>query len=107
MPEACRLAHDEPAAARNDARPPDFAWLTPERAKLYAIGMALVSAAVVGQALWVFAGAHNQGGDVFGEDFASFWAASRLVLAGHPADAYLPALHRLAELPVLSQHYEA
>ena len=85
----------------------DLAWLTPERAAMYALGGALVWIALVGKAVWLFTGAHNHTGDVFGEDFASFWAASRLVLAGHPADAYLPVMHRLAELPVLSRKYEA
>jgi hypothetical protein len=50
---------------------------------------------------------HNSDGDLFGGDYSSFWAASRLVLAGLPADVYVPALHRLAELPVLTRGYEA
>lgn len=74
---------------------------------MYAVGGALVWFALVGKAVWLFTGAHNHTGDIFGEDFVSFWAASRLVLAGHPADAYLPVMHRLAELPVLSRKYEA
>ena len=82
-------------------------WLTPERAAMYAFGAALVWMALVGKAVWLFTGAHNHTGDVFGEDFVSFWAASRLVLSGHPADAYVQAMHRLAELPVLSRKYEA
>ena len=83
----------------------EMRWLTPERARLYAIGGALVWLAVVGKTMWALSHAHA--GDVFGEDFVSFWAAARLVLAGHPADAYVPVLHRLAELPVLSRSYEA
>lgn len=96
-----------PPTTRRATRLGDIAWLTPDRAALYALGGALVWIALIGKAVWLFTGAHNHTGDVFGEDFVSFWAASRLVLAGHPADVYLPVMHRLAELPLLTRTYEA
>jgi len=106
MPRAPDIT-DAPLTARPAARPGDLHWLTAERACLYAAGVALIWMALVGKTVWLFTGAHNHTGDVFGEDFVSFWAASRLVLSGHPADAYVQAMHRLAELPVLSGKYEA
>jgi hypothetical protein len=47
------------------------------------------------------------GDNLFGEDFLSFWVASRQILLGNAAEVYSPAVHRLAEQPFLRAGYEA
>ena len=58
---------DAPPAARPAVRLGDMHWLTAERACLYAAGAALIWMALVGKAVWLFTGAHNHTGDVFGD----------------------------------------
>jgi hypothetical protein len=86
----------------------DMTWLGVRRARVYAVGMAIAWAVLLIIIIWP--PPHN-GPDhhevPFGADYSSFWAASRLVLGGQPADVYVPALHRLAELPVLTKGYAA
>jgi alpha-1,2-mannosyltransferase len=73
-------------------------WLTAERAKLYPLVFLMAQALVfLG---FVLAGHGNL--DAFGKpvgtDFASFWTASRFVLAGNAAGAYDPYQHHAAQI---------
>jgi alpha-1,2-mannosyltransferase len=75
----------------------DAEWLDAARAKAYLwILSGVVLAGVVG---WV--ALSHRGFDLTGKplgtDFLSFWAASKLALAGHPADVYRPAVHAAAQ----------
>jgi hypothetical protein len=93
------------ASAQNAFR--DMTWLHQERARVYAVGMAIVWTVLLFKIIWSLQDGHDSAGDLFGGDYSSFWAASRLVLAGWPADAYVRTIHHLAELPVLTKGYAA
>jgi hypothetical protein len=86
----------------------EMEWLHPTRAQAYSVAMAVFMIFIL---VWVPAGLMSGGytpdGFPFGADYVSFWAASKLILTGTPLDVYLPATHRIAELPILSRHYEA
>jgi hypothetical protein len=83
-------------------------WFTAERARVYAVAAALAWLGVLGGLLAALDHGIDRFGQPFGMDFASFWAASRLVLAGMAADVYLPAMHRLAEATIVpAELYEA
>ncbi len=75
----------------------DASWFDAERARAYALILAVVQCA----GLIVFVGLSSQGADARGEplgtDFVSFWTAARLALSGAPAAAYDPAAHQAAE----------
>lgn len=85
----------------------ELAWLTPARCWLYGGTIAAMWLIVIGRGVFLFSGSHNASSTVFGEDFTSFWAASRLVLRGMAPLVYVPVVHRLAELPVIRDSYEA
>ena len=86
----------------------DLTWLTPERARLYAGAALLAFAGTLAGLLAALRGGYDQSGLPFGMDFASFWAASRLIWAGMANGAYSPALHKLAEMvAVPATGYEA
>ena len=86
----------------------DLPWLTPERARLYAVTAALAFFGTMAGLLAALNGGFDQSGLPFGMDYASFWAASRLVWAGNGADVYVQALHKLAQLPIVpAAEYEA
>ena len=86
----------------------DLPWLTPERARLYAVTAALAFVGTMAGLLAALNGGFDQSGLPFGMDYASFWAASRLVWAGNGADVYVQALHKLAQLPIVpAAEYEA
>src|SRR3974377_325144 len=75
----------------------DAAWLTQARARAYIRILFALSAATV--AGWI---ALSQGGldlqhKPLGTDFLSFWAASKLALAGHAPQVYHIARHAAAE----------
>jgi hypothetical protein len=67
-----------------------------ERARLYsrcgAVGFILLAAL-----FWFKFAILHPSGDPMGGDFVSFWAASKLTLSGHAADAWRPALHAAVE----------
>jgi len=72
-------------------------WLTPGRARAYArLLLALTIALVL---LWIATshGGVDRAGHPLGTDFLSFWAASDLALAGHPAAIYDPLRHGARE----------
>ena len=85
----------------------DLGWLDAERARVYAIALTIVWVGILVRIIWSLPGGHNADGLPFGTDYSSFWAASRLVLTGLPADVYVVSMHHLAELPVLLKGYEA
>jgi alpha-1,2-mannosyltransferase len=73
-------------------------WLTAERAKLYPLAFLTTQALIfLG---FVLAGHGNLDafGKPIGTDFASFWTASRFVLAGNAAGAYDPYQHHAAQI---------
>ena len=82
-------------------------WLDAERARVYAVALTTVWVVLLTGIIWSLHGGHNSEGLPFGVDYPSFWAASRLVLTGLPADVYVISMHRLAELPVLLKDYAA
>ena len=75
----------------------DAQWLDGKRARAYSLILLVVSA--VGFAAWVAMAPHgiDRSGKPLGPDFMSFYAASKLALAGHAAGAWLPAAHQAAE----------
>jgi Glycosyltransferase family 87 len=85
----------------------DLGWLDAERARVYAVALTIVWVGILAGIIGSLHGGHNSEGLPFGVDYPSFWAASRLVLTGLPADVYVVSMHRLAELPVLVKEYAA
>lgn len=79
----------------------DFAkradWLTEQRIRAYSLILLIVMAA--GFALWagLSHGLIDRAGKPLGSDFVSFYAASKLALSGHAADAWNPVAHQTAE----------
>jgi alpha-1,2-mannosyltransferase len=65
-------------------------WLTAERAKFYPIAFLVANTLIF--LAFVLAG------KPIGTDFASFWTASRFVLAGNAAGAYDPYQHHAAQI---------
>jgi hypothetical protein len=87
---------------RPSSNGPDLAWLTPERARFYAVSAMLVLiASAVGVLRTLKAGHAAGGGLAFGSDFSGFWGASHLVLSGHGTDAYMPALQKAAQIGIM------
>ena len=75
----------------------DATWLTPERARAYrTILLVLCAAEAAAIAAFSHHGLDPEGRPV-GTDFISFWAASSLALAGHPAQAYDVTAHWAAQ----------
>ncbi len=86
----------------------DWPWLTPERARVYAVVAVLAFLGTLAGLLAALNGGYDQSGLPFGMDFASFWAASRLIWAGQGAGVYVRALHQVAQLPIVpAREYEA
>jgi hypothetical protein len=67
-----------------------------ERARLYS-GFGSAGFALLAAIIWFKFSVLHPTGEPLGGDFVSFWAASKLVLSGHAADAWRPALHAAAE----------
>ena len=87
-----------PQAVRSFLRDAD--WLDGPRAGAYV--RILAGVMVVAVAGWL-AFSHrglDPTGKPLGTDFLSFWAASKLALAGHPASVYQPAVHAAAQRAV-------
>jgi hypothetical protein len=78
-------------------------WLDASRAKAWRNILLVISLA--GAALWIALsrGGVDLAGKALGTDFLSFYAASKLVLAGHPQAAYDVAAHRAAEISVFGR----
>ena len=75
----------------------DADWLDGKRARAYSLILLLVSA--VGFIAWVAMAPHliDRSGKPLGPDFMSFYAASKLALSGHAAEAWSPIAHQAAE----------
>lgn len=71
-------------------------WLNGERGRVYSL-MGLVAFLLMALWFWLRFAVLAPGPDPLGGDFTSFYAASKLALSGHPADAWNPAAHALAE----------
>ncbi len=71
-------------------------WLNAERGRVYG-AMGLVAFIIMALWFWVRFGIFATGPEPLGGDFVSFYAASKLALTGHAADAWNPAAHRIAE----------
>ncbi|ESQ83515.1 hypothetical protein AEAC466_12630 [Asticcacaulis sp. AC466] len=71
-------------------------WLNPERARVYGW---MILIAFLASAIWISVANtlifHTP--DPLGGDFLSFYAASKLALAGHAADAWRPEIHGAVE----------
>ncbi len=85
----------------------DMPWLDTGRTHVYAIALIIACIGILAKIISSLHNGHDDQGLPFGADYASFWAASRLVFAGLPADTYVVSMHHLAELPVLVRDYEA
>jgi hypothetical protein len=93
----------EAAAGRMLTALRDAPWLHAARARawrniLLALTLGLACAWVA-----LSRGGLDLTGKALGTDFLSFYAASRLALAGHPAAAYAPAAHHAAETAVFDR----
>jgi len=71
-------------------------WLNGERGRVYSL-MGLVAFLLMALWFWLRFAVFAPGPDPLGGDFTSFYAASKLALSGHPADAWNPAAHAHAE----------
>jgi hypothetical protein len=75
----------------------DAEWLSPRRARAYL----LILAAMLAVTFVVYLATSRQGLDLagrpIGTDFASFWTASHLALAGNPSQAWDPATHHAVQ----------
>ncbi|MGN6363856.1 glycosyltransferase family 87 protein [Asticcacaulis taihuensis] len=71
-------------------------WLNGERGRVYSL-MGLVAFLLMALLFWLRFAVFAPGPDPLGGDFTSFYAASKLALSGHPADAWNPAAHAHAE----------
>ena len=71
-------------------------WLNAERGRVYSL-MGVVAFLIMALWIWVRFGVLATGPEPLGGDFVSFYAASKLALSGHAADAWNPAAHRIAE----------
>jgi hypothetical protein len=71
-------------------------WLNAERGRVYSL-MGVAAFVIMALWIWVRFGVLATGPEPLGGDFVSFYAASKLALTGHAADAWNPAAHRIAE----------
>ena len=78
----------------------DARWLDATRARAYLRILAGVIVIGVVGLIVLSSGGLDPTGKPLGTDFLSFWAASKLALAGHPAEVYQPAIHAQAERSV-------
>ncbi len=80
-------------------------WLHAKRLRAY--NLILLAIWAVGFVLWIGL-SHNlidNAGKPLGSDFLSFYAASKLALSGHAADAWNPAAHQAVETGVFGRNH--
>jgi Glycosyltransferase family 87 len=79
-------------------------WLTPARCRAYSL--ILLAVCVLAMVGWIAVSHHliDRNGKPIGTDFSSFYAAGRLALDGHAADAYVPALQHAREQQMFGAH---
>jgi hypothetical protein len=87
----------------------DMSWLSSRRAKLYGSGIAISLVIIFARHILIYyrGGGYDEGGNLFGADFTTFWAASLQTLSGHAAEVYVPELHQAIEQQYLRNGYEA
>jgi hypothetical protein len=73
-------------------------WLGEARARAYLNILAALSAIAAIAYLILSHLPFDPLGKPLGTDFASFWTASRIALAGHPADVWNPGIHEAAQV---------
>ena len=71
-------------------------WLDAERGRVYSL-IGVVAFVLMALWFWLRFVVLTTGPDPLGGDFVSFYAASKLALAGHAPDVWNPTAHRLAE----------
>ena len=71
-------------------------WLNAERGRVYSL-MGVVAFIIMALWIWLRFAVLAPGPEPLGGDFVSFYAASKLALSGHAADAWNPTAHGLAE----------
>lgn len=71
-------------------------WLNAERGRVYSL-MGVVAFIIMALWFWLRFAVFFPGPEPLGGDFVSFYAASKLALSGHAADAWNPAAHAIAE----------
>ncbi|MDV6331758.1 glycosyltransferase family 87 protein [Asticcacaulis sp. 201] len=81
----------------------DADWLDAKSVRFWALMLLLVDLFPIVFRLLTGDGLIDRNGMPFGGDYISFFAASRLALSGHAADAWRPELHHVAETAVFSR----
>lgn len=81
----------------------DAAWLDAARATAYGRILAAMAGIACLLAVALSHGGLDARGEPLGTDFLSFWAASKLALAGTPALAYDPAAHAAVQAAAVGQ----
>jgi hypothetical protein len=85
----------------------DADWLNAKSARFYALlAFILIGILPVVSRLMTGHGLIDKFGVPFGGDYISFYAASKLALSGHAADAWHPDLHKAAESAVFDNRLE-
>lgn len=87
----------------------DMSWLSTRRTRLYGSGVAIALVIIFARHILIYyrGGGYDEGGNLFGADFTTFWAASLQILSGHAAEVYVPELHQAIEQQYLRNGYEA
>lgn len=80
-------------------------WLHAGRARTYVRILFFTTAAIVAALIGVslLHGGLDPRGEPLGTDFASFWAASKLALEGHPLDAWRTEPHHAAQTAIFGR----
>ena len=80
----------------------DADWLNGERARAHLLLLMVLSALAAVGCVALSRHGLDPTGKPLGTDFTSFWTASQLALAGHPADAWTIAKHAAAQAALFS-----
>lgn len=78
----------------------DAPWATSKRMRAYGFMAFAIILIFNARTIMHSSGGVDETGILLGTDFLCYWAASKLTLGGHAADAYNFAVHRQAELAV-------
>src|SRR3954471_657615 len=78
-------------------------WLTPSRARLWAIAMLIASGGGIVYLVATSDGLIDYQGRPLGTDFSNVYTAGRMVLGGRAADAFDPRLEHAAEAGIFRQ----
>src|SRR3954449_11179002 len=78
-------------------------WLTPSRARLWAIAMLIASGGGIVYLVATSDGLIDYQGRPLGTDFSNVYTAGRMVLGGRAADAFDPRLEHAAEQAIFGE----